>query len=275
MPVRVRVSGWGGGAGGPRLSRCPKHSFGGIALTQVPVGVGLPEGSGWGLCVTFLQGRGGRKSHHLPRGPPPRPQPGTHLERLASQSCPGSAGGLEASASSGAWDPAELEQVGPIGRDLETKGGWPLAQVHGDLLSRLSQSCSPTTDRYCWLGATAAAPCLEGKGQKGRCPLNLAGLTALDLQPSAQLCSGARHPMCPCDHQGGLVTSPQTAQAGQRRPSGNHVSPRTRSSPLWHRPRPAQHSQIPPVYRQETGDTVGGGEGDRGTRCVHQERGSW
>ena len=38
---------------------------------------------------------------------------------------------LEASASPGAWDPAELEQVGPIGQDLETRrGAAPGTQEH-------------------------------------------------------------------------------------------------------------------------------------------------
>lgn len=252
----------GGAEGGPRLSRCPKHSFGGIALTQVPVGVGLPEGSGWGLCVTFLRW-GGEKSRHLPRGPPPRPQPGTHLEGLAWQSCPGSAGVLEASASSGAWDPAQLEQVGPIGQDLETKVG----VAPGTGARGLAEPALPVLQSHyrplLLAGGYCRCPVPRGERAGGQVPrLNPAGLSALDLQPSAQLCSGARYPMGPCDHQGGLVTSPQTAQAGQRRPSGNLIPPRTGSSPLWRRPRPAQHARSLLYTCRRLGTQWGGGQGN-------------
>lgn len=62
-------------------------------------------------------------------------------------------------------------------------------------------------------------------------------------KPPAAISSGlpAKHPaplrnppcpMGPCGHQGGLAASPQTAQAGQRRPP-EHVSP-TRPSPPHH-----------------------------------------
>lgn len=97
--------------------------------------------------------------------------------------------GLEASASE-AGDPAELEQVGPIGQDLETaRGVAPGTHAHGDLPSRLSQSCSPTTNRYCWLGAatvTTAAPRLRGRGSWGRTKSSgqLAGVLALLRNPS-------------------------------------------------------------------------------------------
>lgn len=120
----------------------------------------------------------GRKCQLLPRGPPPRSQPGPAPTWRGWP--PGAllaalgAGGLRSPR-----DPAELELAGPTGQDLETKG-WPLAQARRDLLSRLSRS-QPRPDRYCWLGAAAM-----GK-HRGQVRANPQQQSALDCQPSTPL----------------------------------------------------------------------------------------
>lgn len=98
----------------------------------------------WGPCLcspprtAVASSRLGRKSHPL-LGPPQPQLAGTPPTPNPPE---GLAGGLEASASPRPQLPAELEQVGPIGRDLETRGGRPLAhRSTRDLPSRLAQSC--------------------------------------------------------------------------------------------------------------------------------------
>lgn len=105
----------------------------------------LGEGAGWGLHGTFLLGD---KTHSPARSPPtPAPSPAcTHLE---------GGGGPEASASPGAWDPAELEQVGPIGQDLERERG----PAPGTGTQGPAQPALPVlrSHRYCWQGAATTA----------------------------------------------------------------------------------------------------------------------
>lgn len=148
--------------------------------------------------------------------------------------------GAGGSASPGAWDPAKLEQVGPIGQDLETaRGVAPGTHAHGDLPSRLSQSC-PTTNRYCWLGAatvTAAAPRLVGRRQGGRTKSSGQLARRLALLPHP-------HSLSTFGHQVGMARSPLTgSRQGQKTLSGNHVCPRARSHSLPLRPPPAWYSR--------------------------------
>lgn len=129
MPVHVRGE-QRVGAGGPPLSRPRPPAL----LLGHSQNLGLiwgRAGRSWvEPVVTYLLGEKTPPSSphtpHQPRPGPPHPPGGPGLTVGPWQSW-----GLEASASPGAWDPAELEQVGPIGQDLETeRGAAPGTQEH-------------------------------------------------------------------------------------------------------------------------------------------------
>lgn len=186
-----------------------------------------PDGStGEGLCVTFLLGEKILPSSQgslFPRVPLPSSAWPLHPPGGAGLTVPPrQRWGLETSAFPGAWDPAELEQVGPIGQDLETaRGAAPGTQTPGT----------------CPAGSPSPAVPLP--------PLLLAGGCPMPWREEAgggRIKSSRQPAQCPAPHQHpsphGPLWSPKRAGQipsdcpGQRTLSGNHVSPRTRCSPL-------------------------------------------
>lgn len=153
-----------GAPGGPPQAACPQA----LLLGHSP-DLGSPCGAG---CEKELGGTCMRPS--CSGGAPPSLAPARPPARTWEV-----AGGLEASASPGAWDPAELERVGPIGRDFESQRG-----------------AAPGTRTRTWGPAQPALPVLQSH------PLLLAGACQphtlvrgqLDSQPTTQLDSNAPPP---------------------------------------------------------------------------------
>lgn len=189
-----------------------------------------------------------RKPILLPKVPLPSPGP-------APAPTWSVAGGPEASASPGAWDPAELERVGPTGQDLESERGTaPGTGTRGDLPSRLSQSCSPTV--------------IVGWGLPPRPQLpDTVVRTKSSGQPaSLRLCSSAPHPCALLITKKGCIPSDcQSRGRFQETMSPMEQDPASLGSDLT-------LPDIPYPSLLDIGGRLGtlcGGEGGRGSRrCV-------
>lgn len=145
---------------------------------------------------------------------------------------------------------------------MRRRGGWPLAHTHSrDLPSRLAQSCGPTTNRYCWLGAATAPPLQPaGGGRWGRAEQGLA--------PRAASCGPGF----------ALAPSPQALWATKEgRPHAlplpriedtfrKHCISQNKAQPPSAQTSPCPTFQASLMYLQETGYPVR--EEDRGTGHV-------
>lgn len=137
----------------------------------------------------------------------------------------------------------------------------------GDLLSRLSQSCRPTSDRYCWLGAVPSPQLSQAWRGRGRSGLNLVGLRTLAGRP-AKHPALRQHgpPWCFVVTEEGWSRAlrPLRAEEAFRRPG----FPERKSRPFGSDP---TAPKMPDPSWVPAEDWVHVGTG-RGTRCVHLAR---